>query len=146
MIAADGGWVCFGAGLDARRTFGRLEASIEGQLLRLDAPGKDDLRHGVAARAAATLDYGFTVSRWATFDWRLGPEVGVSTAVLYGAGPMHRTENEWFGGLRASYRVIVDGARASGRARGFGSHVSVRVGRSNGLTLVNATIGYDWGL
>jgi hypothetical protein len=109
--------------------------------MRVDARDDDDLRHGLALRGAITAAYGFQVSRLATIDWRLAPEIGAGSSILYGIGT--RYVDELFAGVRLTYRR---GFQPDRGARGIGGHVGFRASRTADGIGFAFMLGYDWGL
>jgi hypothetical protein len=136
-----GQWEAFGAGLAVHRELvGHLELGVEGHALRVDERHDDDTRHGFALRGALTAAYGVRVSKLATIDWRMGPEIGVGSSLTYGIGV--RYVDEQFVGLRMSFRR---GFSMDKGARGVGGHLAFRVSRSDGQLGGSVLLGYDWG-
>ena len=139
---AKGQWAGWGAGLGIHRELiGHLELGVEGQAMRIDARNDDDLRHGLALRGAITAAYGFQVSRFATIDWRVAPEVGVGSSILYGIGT--RYADETFAGVRLSFRRACTTDKG---ARGIGGHLGFRASHTADGFGAAFVVGYDWGL
>jgi hypothetical protein len=139
---ANGQWASWGAGLGLHRELvGHLEIGVEGQALRIDARDDDDFRHGLGLRGALTAAYGFGVSRFATIDFRVAPEIGVASSVVYGIGM--RYVDETFAGVRLSFRRGFETVRG---ARGIGGHLGFRTSRTADGIGFAFSIGYDWGL
>jgi hypothetical protein len=135
-------WDALGAGLSARHALGRLELAADAALLRMS----DDGKQAFSGRGSFVLGYAIHIAHkpdeYAGSDFYIVPAVGVSTAVVYGAGAQYRTSNGVFGELRVAFRAEPnDALHGPATARGIGSHVAVRFGNDFGAALV----GYEWG-
>ncbi len=140
-------WSYWGAGLAIRRVLpGDVELGLEGQALRIDANADDDPRHGFALRGALAIEVPLERAHWGDIDWRLSPQLGVGSELLYGIG--QRDATEVFAGFRASFRKVVTTQPSDriGVARAIGGHVIFRIARSDGALSGSFMLGYDWGM
>jgi hypothetical protein len=139
VVSAGNTWIALGAGLSIQERIGRLALGFEGEILRLD----HDDHYGFAGQLAIAAGYELRIARGSGNEYFFVPELGVTTAVIYGAGVDHRTSNDVFAGARFVMRAWPDDVVSGpATARGISVHADLRVATNAVLFL----LGYDWGM
>jgi len=129
VLVAGETWLALGAGLSVQERLGSVVLGLDNR--------------GFAGQLAVAAGYELHFAHGSGNDYFLVPELGVTTAVVYGAGVDHRTTNGAFAGARFVMRAWPnDVVRGPATASGISVHADLRVATNAVLIL----IGYDWGL
>jgi hypothetical protein len=149
-LHARDGWMQVGAGLSLRQdVVPRLSIAAELAVLRIDADGHDDDRHGFGFHGAAVARVvlaGLPDVELRHHDiFTLELEAGAATTTRYGIGADLRSGRELLVGLRLAYYAAAFDPKP-GAARAIGGHLGFRYARGDAESSVTFVLGYEWGL